>query len=447
MNVLSQNATTAPQPRVDIIMNGMDRDTIAITYGVEWQFLIPTLTKDQQDPHPNDSREVIVCPDNDHFTVAKAVRGAVLATLSNVQVQAEGLPIFQRNVATSTVPQKDPSTPPYSRFVVEIDQDLVPHPDKFPGSYTWVGVKVKSNIRNTNLPDHFDQIGHVSIALRNTLRVRLAPTTSFMVHIGEERRCSQEYNSGPLFLRRFCMLWWFIEPLIESLAHPSRATHPMCLSLRQHSYIRYTRSEELTQEWGCNKNFAPLYTYMHQMFPHVLRGGRLETEIESIWRSVDAKSLARKMSVQIWELDTMETTGAQVPYPTWDTGSVGFHGFCEGALPENTRPHNDGRTSTIEFRTLESTLDPLLIIHWLAVLVRLFDFSRRAPPSDILAIICQSTSDYTAMELLRNLGLEEQVYYFSDKKVSDRFSNSESKENSFVPPYSSQDIPAIRING
>ncbi|KAI0000611.1 hypothetical protein F4779DRAFT_635669 [Xylariaceae sp. FL0662B] len=425
--------------RVTLIMNAtLYRDLIPITYGIEWQFLVPVLIQGQRDPHPRDSRNVTVCANNDYLTITQAARDAVADVLKN----KAKVPITMPSVvppelrALGIVADSDRTIVPWSRFVVDVDQALVPENDPFSKTYNWVGIKVKSNKRNTSLPDHFDQIGNVAIALRNTLRIRLAPTTSLMVHIGEDRRERREYESGPRFIRVFCMLWWFLEPFLESLAHPSRATHPKCLPLRENSRLFHTRQEELTRNGLPDPEFEPLRQYMHQTFPYMLRGGRLEAEIESIWRSVDGKSLARKMSVLTTKNVRMRVTGAISQVPTWNTGSVGFHGFCRGALPENSRVHNDGDTSTIEFRTMESTLDPMAILNWLAVLVRLFDVSRRAVPADILAIIYKATSLYDILDLLRDLNLEEQAKYYSEKAVLDRIPVEESIDNLFVAPYS-----------
>ncbi|KAL7628027.1 hypothetical protein AAE478_002223 [Parahypoxylon ruwenzoriense] len=419
----------------------------SITYGVELQFLVPVLTRGQPDPHPDDARTVIIVDQgSNHSDMLKVVSDTILRIL-----RTNGLPAWTHlgpshpdRKIIDTMDQESQAVsrmPAYSQWVVEIDQDLVPIRDQFSGSYTWVGVKAKSNKRDTAWEGHFDQVGNVIVALRNTLRLRVPSTTSLMVHVGLWDYDIMTYEGGPYFLRIFCTLWWFVEKYVQSLVHPSRRMHPECQLLTEQSYLHKLNHDELYQglvdDSMGRSNFGLYYSLMQKILPHTSVQPRAANEIEYIWRAKDGKTLAQSLLVSKYELFTMQATGMRLPNLTWGRGAIGLQGFCERAYPSSLKKNNDGETGTIEFRSMEGTLDPLLVLNWLAVVTRLFDISRRGNHDDVMGIIHKAGGTYNGIELLKDLDLPEQASYFQEKIVNQETNTAqESMSTLFVPPYS-----------
>ncbi|KAI0140014.1 hypothetical protein F4776DRAFT_677262 [Hypoxylon sp. NC0597] len=404
----------------------------AVTYGVELQFLIPVLIGKQDDPHPNDTRKVTVVPeDADYDDILVTVTANILHCLRGVaRVPAWTYlgPPFPNVRALDTMDDESAAVsvmPAYSQWVVETDEDLLPT-DTFSDIYTWVGVKVKSNKRDLNWPNHFDQIHNVIVALRQNFRMRLPPTTSLMVHVGEKWRDFMAYGAGTRPLRVFCTMWWLLERYVQELAHPSRSEHPACQSLKMKSRLARTSAADLEHEiaeGGMRKiNFANWYKQMHAILPTTAMSARDNQQLECLWRSKNALEIVQKMTVPTEKTVTMELTGEKVTHQFEGRGSVGFQGICEGGLGI-ALPHNDGHTGTIEFRCMEGTLDPLLIIHWVAVVTRLFDFSRRGDTTDIMGMLEKGQrydGSYSGLALLQDLGLPEQYEYFKGKTTNDK---------------------------
>ncbi|KAI5865138.1 hypothetical protein GGS23DRAFT_557861 [Durotheca rogersii] len=421
--------------------------TSAITYGIELQFLVPILSQNQPDPHPNDRRPVIRAKEDAiESDVFDLVSDRILNIIrSGTRVPAwthPGPPYPGPEVIATLDPESQAVArmPAYSQWVAEIDQSLVPPYNLYP-MYSWVGVKVKSSKRNTSWDNHFDQVGKVIVALRDTLRMRLGPTTSLMVHVGFAAWDISTLEIGPEFLRVFCTLWWFIEPQVQCLADRSRHTHSECQLLTQRSRLHRTPQAELVEELTKNGSYDGtwklFYDRVSALVPQALIPRRLSDELEAIWSAEDAKAIAQMMAVPVVIGIVMEETGAVAPFSTWGRGSVGFQGFCQGAWPESVKGNNDGETGTIEFRSMEGTLDPLLIVNWLAVVIRLVDFARRGNHDDIRAIIHKALGMYSVVDLLKDLDLAEQATYFTSKLMEQESKDltQEAMDTLFVPPY------------
>ncbi|KAI2606566.1 hypothetical protein GGR54DRAFT_620675 [Hypoxylon sp. NC1633] len=432
-----------------------------ITYGIELQFLVPVLAKGRSDPHPHETRRAIVV---DEGASLHDIHGQVTGIILDI-IRSQGIPAwthlgppFPLYEMVKTFEQESQAVsqlPEYSQWVVEVTEDLLDllrGKDPFQDMYTeWVGVKVRSSKRDSSWENHFDQIGNVIRALRNTLRIRPAPTSTLSVHVGEARRDIDVYETGPVFLRNFCTMWWFVEDHIQSLAHPSRREHPDCQPLRKNSKLAtmsdYKLESYLERGGMDDVDFGHYYKMMNYITPFGCLLRREQKEIESIWRSRGAKKLTRKMEVWTVEMIDMDDVNSPTPggkkrrerHDIRGRGSVGFQGFCEGArktIP-TLRQHNNGETGTLEFRSMESTLDPQLIFHWVAVVMRLFDFCRRGNTSDIMAVIVKAArrNTYTGIQLLEDIGIPLQARYFERKISTHGVPNTETMETLFVPPY------------
>ncbi|XXG98174.1 hypothetical protein Hte_004495 [Hypoxylon texense] len=396
-----------------------------VTYGVELQFLFPVLFAGQPDPHPNDGRQVlVVAPGTLEYQIQKLVIDMILVVLRQVArvpawrhlggIYPNARVIAAMEEESQSIVRKER----YAQWVVEAAPELLLRRDPYINRYKWVGIKVKSSKRDTTFTGHFDPIADALVALRRFFRLRLAPSTSLMVHIGEKERDSDSYDLCPVWFRKFCTLWWFVERPLFLLSHHSRRINGKCLPLTKHSILHTMDNEQLAEaiEDGFQRNeFAPLYEQMHYILPETVLTQREQDEVEFIWRAKDTKQLVHQLLVQKMELVAMADEGRLEPDPLLGIGSLGFQGFCEGAVPNNPSAHNDGETGTIEVRNMEGTLDSTLILNWVTVLVRLYDLARRGHTGDIMSIIYKSKGVYGGLDLLRDLGLPDQVEYFQAK--------------------------------
>ncbi|OTA57674.1 hypothetical protein K449DRAFT_449926 [Hypoxylon sp. EC38] len=405
-----------------------------ISYGVELQFLIPVIIVGKDDPHPDDSRKLIAVPEGINYAhISEVVKAAVLHCLrgtAHVPSWTYLGPPFPTREDLNAMDNESAavsSMTAYSQWVVETDEDLLVENDAFSGIYTWVGVKVKSSKRDISWENHFDQIYNVIVALRSTFRIRLPPTTSLMIHVGEKWHDIMAYEAGTRPLRVFCTMWWLLERYVQELAHPSRSGHPECQPLKTKSRLARMSAIDLEEdiaENGMSKlNFANWYKEMHAILPTVAMSvGDIE-QLECLWRSKNGKEIVRKMTVPRQKKIIMQQSGAKTGTLHFEgRGSVGFQGICEGAS-DIPLPHNDGHTGTVEFRSMEGTLDPLLIVQWLAVVTRLVDFARRGNTIDLMGILEKGQKydgSYSGLALLQDLGLPEQYEYFKSKVTNDK---------------------------
>ncbi|KAI1214178.1 uncharacterized protein F4807DRAFT_468125 [Annulohypoxylon truncatum] len=414
-----------------------------ITYGIELQFLIPVLIQGRPDPNPDDPRKVIFV-NVDATTTYSQVEDIVTQNILHVlrgQVQVPATthlgPPFPTREAFAQLDQESQAVSDmgaYEQWIVTTDKSLVPENDQFLEHYDWIGVKVKSNKRDMSNPDHFDQVGRVIEALRANFRVRLPPTTSLFIHVGEAFRDEREWQDGPRHLRAFCTMWWFLERYVLQLAHPSRRTHPECLPLREHSRIAQGLEDlDLEKHEMHPSNFAHMYQQMQYIVP-LLTGQEMDI-IKSFWKAKDAAIICQRMTVPATQWVDVGW-GVKLPRPTEARGSVGFSGFCRWGLRSSINLHNNGHTGTFEFRSMESTLDPLPIINWLAVVTRLYDFSRRGNTGDILGILQKALAfepQYSGVQLLQDLGLPVQAEYFQAKIERQPTTLMEDFNTLFVP--------------
>ncbi|KAI1453468.1 hypothetical protein F4805DRAFT_366417 [Annulohypoxylon moriforme] len=408
-----------------------------ITYGIELQFLVPVLLSDRRDPHPSDPREATVVDSvvDSESAVTRDILH-ILRGLAEVPTTTHLGPPYPTREAFDKLDQESQAVSgraEYSQWIVTIDNSLIPYQDPFHTDYIWVGVKVKSNKRNLSQAGHFDQIGKAIGVLRANLRIRVPSTTSLSIHVGETGRDEQTWDSGPVFFRTFCTMWWFLERYVMQLAHPSRLTNEACLPLRENSQISRNPIEELEKDEMHSVDYAHMYQKMQYIIP-LLTGPEM-TIIQSFWKAKNAATICQRLTVPVNKWVRMGVM--QMPVPGEGKGSIGFSGFCRRALPE-INVHNNGHTGTIEFRCMEGTLDPLLIINWLAVVTRLYDFSRRGNTADILGILQKSnlglgTGQYSGLQLLEDLGLPIQAEYFRTKIETQPEKMSEELKTLFVP--------------
>ncbi|KAI0893800.1 hypothetical protein F4806DRAFT_474460, partial [Annulohypoxylon nitens] len=94
-------------------------------------------------------------------------------------------------------------------------------------------------------------------------------------------------------------------------------------------------------------SFAEMYQQTQYIIPALP-----SDVVQSLWKAKDAATICQKLSVP------MSRCKSQVE----GKGSIGFVGYCRNGLEYLIISHNNGHTRTLEFRCMEDTLDPLLIV-------------------------------------------------------------------------------------
>ncbi|XDG10346.1 hypothetical protein ABKA04_009961 [Annulohypoxylon sp. FPYF3050] len=268
--------------------------------------------------------------------------------------------------------------------------------------------------------NRFDQISRVIEALRANFRIRLPSTTSLFIHVGELWRDEEAWNNGPRSSRAFCTMWWFLERYVTELAHPSRRTHEQCLPLREYSRLARGPKICMVKEDEMHPaSFADMYQQMQHIIPALP-----SDVVQSFWKVKDAAPICQKLSVPMSKYPKSQVEGKR---------SIGFAGYFRNGLEHVITSHNNGHTGTLEFRSVEGTLDPLLIVNWLAVVTGLYDFARRGNTADIRGILQKAHlggDNYSGVQLFYNLGIPAQAEYF-DAKIKGH--NVEEHTEYFVP--------------
>ncbi|KAI0376280.1 hypothetical protein F5Y04DRAFT_292826 [Hypomontagnella monticulosa] len=418
-----------------------------ITYGIEFQFLVAVVRNGDEDPHPRDTRGFVRWqPGSDYGALQKTIVDIILNNVIRAArfrawtYNGPPYPDWDLVRRMDLASQSVAAGLAYTQWVVVADEDSLWFPGQIDDSpYGWIGVKVKTNKRNTNRINHFDRVAHFCTGIQHALRIRTLPSSSLMIHVGEEFFDIMEYEMIPRSLRVFCTLWWFLESRIMALAHPSRHDHVRCRALRDFSVLAHTSNRELeriTQESSMSEmNWASCWQdQMRSIMPRNRLSLREEAEVEFIWRVAEAKRLCQMLEVYTVEFVKMPVTGTREPQPILGRGSIGLQGICENAWPESPDRNNDGHTGTIEFRFMQGTCDPLLTAHWLAIVTRLFEISRSGSDYSIMALIFKCSrphTKYSSIELLFDLGLFDQVQVFRDMQKD--YAAEQQEANVVVP--------------
>ncbi|KAI1387708.1 uncharacterized protein F4822DRAFT_444305 [Hypoxylon trugodes] len=289
-----------------------------LTFGLEIEFLYPTLFSGIRDPYPHDGR-----------TLCVVVR-------SDVEAE-EQLRFFLEDVS---------GIPFYLRYDDEYDAGLLLYNH-------WrllddVSVKFfkHENMRDTDMPvrPRAGYVWDVCRALRKT-RIHLNDTASVHVHIGR----GDEPFSLVTMKKTTCLLY-LIDEMLLKLHHPSRQNNEHCRPLAKRSNLADLIAH------NAHRDFM-VYTSVRQ---------------QGMGEFIPVNATSDRLVQECRDMVAIAKLMCEEPdyslYP--GRGTVGFTRF----LPVSGVVQ--GNIQTFEFRQMGASLDPDHIIYWARVCLAIVNFAR-----------------------------------------------------------------------
>lgn len=381
----------------------------SLSFGIEFELALiyaPEPTSDWQDPHPEDSREVvglqqthlIPSPPNSDINdawmagmlrnpkSATDTRAAIRTHLAN-SFMTVGLntrvdnftweqdPVMEPGSSVDTKADDfvyDPS-PPQTKWTVKqddsVDAGVEPYdftPIEITSPAMWCGLKAFRDLRLA------------SETLRQNYRIVLNGTMGLHCHVGQ----GAEGFSLQVCQNLFAFLWTF-EPILSTLHTEARAKSMWAASLRESTNLQ---------------NFLP---YPKWPFDAV----RL---IFATTNKQQRPSASRTNLAYLWARDEM--------------GRAAKTAYYFGHLEDRQRPTASSK-KTIEFRGHAGTLDSDAVEHWAKVCIGIVDYCRSLHAGamfDLCVEHCKREEQGMSLSvghLLRMIGCVEQATYYERREA------------------------------
>ncbi|KAI8945108.1 putative amidoligase enzyme-domain-containing protein [Xylaria longipes] len=195
------------------------------TFGVEVEFLIPTIRQSGEDPHGHVEGNIPpvlrIPPFNDPGEYArdrvKEVLDECFGTLPSGQFGIFKPPTLLER---------------YKNWDVDNDASLLPPlSDIFNKYTTWVEVEIASPVQYAS-PKGFEAINFAISMITSRFRCHVNPSCGLHIHVGLGA------NRIPLeHMRRMASLSYAVEPLLFTLQHPTREVNMHCMQLQYYSNL------------------------------------------------------------------------------------------------------------------------------------------------------------------------------------------------------------------
>ncbi|KAH8666792.1 hypothetical protein BX600DRAFT_436173 [Xylariales sp. PMI_506] len=359
-----------------------------LTIGIELEFLVPVLESGQEDPFPQDPRPLFRQDSSPPEEYRNALKKFVLSPLQ----ATEGFVI--RDSADDKYVPPEYEIPRYDvwRLVEDRSVKLKCPKSKEEQAFIWEGKEITSEVMAADDPSYRDKIYAICRGIRSA-RVHLNHTAGLHVHVG----CG-DWGFYLLELQKFASLLWLVDARLLALHHPCRRKSKFCRPLASFSRLsRYKRWSWYS--WEDDDIPEGMMIWIPEDLPE-----DLHAIFGHIWGCTEPGELASLMMAPR-ECSATGQMFAEL------RGTVGFRRF----LPFG---RIGGNTSTLEFRQMAGCLDPDSILHWINVCVALVDYARKSNVDEFKGLVAEIVSTgetYTAFDLLRYLGLEDEVQFYERK--------------------------------
>ncbi|KAI1373519.1 putative amidoligase enzyme-domain-containing protein [Hypoxylon crocopeplum] len=366
----------SPISKYDEIIESPDDSSGPLTFGVELEFLVAYLNVGVDDPDPNEERDLIRAG-----TYEEGSRKVLKI------VQNGAFHISFRSGENDIYIDPHFDIPRYNAWRLVHDGSLNFTRSK---DYTWMSKELTSEIMGYDNPDFYvSRITDVCRAVRQT-RVHLNRTTGVHVHVGRG-----EESFSLITMKKFATFIWFADDLLLGLQHPYRRECHYCRPLHSASGLGKRAASNLLRKG--NPLSEAQEEEMNSFIPTTLLLMQTLQANKSIGEMADLMS------------DPTEP-GSVNSYAVARAfrGSVGFCNF----MPMGK---TGGNTHTFEFRQMAGSLEPDAIIHWARVCMAVVDFARLSDAprfKDLIGKIVKGEAEFSAFDLLLELGLVEEEKYF-----------------------------------
>ncbi|KAL2258746.1 hypothetical protein VTK26DRAFT_7816 [Humicola hyalothermophila] len=316
-----------------------------ISVALEWKLLIPLLSINSDDPQPYDERDIVraVCDKDEeacliqaHELVAREIREFGEKAVTAHSISKNGLQETDFWDSTWIVKKANSAVP--------LDRE------KFLDGYIWVPVEICSPKMPVKKPDTRVRMQGVLNAL--TSAHRLVANCSCEVHIHLGRVDGRSWSLSTL--KRLGSLLWAAEPTLRSIRDPSSANfhniYTWGFAMRQHSRLAKLMRGVGSEMPGLTLA-EPIMKIPDEQVINGLRDlSHLPVKeimaISEIWQAPSHLELGRLLS------------GSEKMYRR-----LGFNFSAFGEEDERARRS----PRTVEFRFMEGSVDPDLILNWLGI--------------------------------------------------------------------------------
>ncbi|KAL2694160.1 hypothetical protein Neosp_000734 [[Neocosmospora] mangrovei] len=240
-----------------------------------------------------------------------------------------------------------------------------------------------------DVPEDWEKILEVVGGFANNVRVIQHATCGLHVHVGK----SQQILPIHLIRKMFCLMCC-VENIVFSLCHPHRREliYSAALMADAENIKRHSKGRAAHPDL---KKYFPAEVEENPLLWTVLKEMWVEDDF------CDIKNVCRKVSLSVSHCQALDAKG---------------------------RPSNQGDDDvyvkgTVEFRHLEGTMDPALVLRWAQLAVALFQFADLAKPHDWQKLIrtalkCKDSVNYDLAlldDFLQQLGLGEDFDFWKDR--------------------------------
>jgi hypothetical protein len=339
------------------------------------------------DPSPEDDRQVgaIIFTDRADQIAELITREGPLA-LRRVQMPQD-TPGWRRQLAKHGVVPISGIEPEYQTWTVMRDASLKAW-DDWAGYKELDGIEVVSPVLG-DTPTGWEKVVDVLSILRNNFRLLVTNSCGFHIHVAKGTEMLPFH-----LLRKVCVLVACAENMIFSLCHPERRKSPWSMHILGKGS---TLHDSYQESWA--RILVPADFWEH--IPRTTSNPRLLGALKKLWTASNVSRLHQ-----------------------WLRPNAGMGKRCI-SLSKCTADPQDGTQykGTIEFRFLEGTLDPELIVRWGQLITALFRFADMAPleawPVFLDTVLqCQPSGNCdvnTLRVFLTFLGLEDDLDFWADR--------------------------------
>ncbi|KAI0967649.1 hypothetical protein F4678DRAFT_482969 [Xylaria arbuscula] len=266
-------------------------------------------------------------------------------------------------------------------------------------AYNWFGAELVSPVMDYDNPRTLDALRRATGALRNKIRIHKPLST---IHSGVHIHIGQSAGWTLLHLKKFATLWAILEPGLYRIHRREREYSQYCMPMNSECNLAnliYHRNPNFSR-YGANTQGGQRETYRRQMkrfVPEFRRRRRLTEFLQHVWQYHTINQLGEAM-------------GSGVFADTCVRWRISGGNLSDRASEDNLQ--------TLEFRSMQGTLDADHIWKWARILERLVVFARDSTDNEFSTAM----TDIAANRLSNSLGLDqEDLQWFQDRRTDDDY--------------------------